>query len=126
MEISAVIALLTKAGPVGVILGIVLLGLMIGVWLRQKGALALGDKTKIVERDELQSINQKLGTIDGRLSDVEHDLSNRPTRRELHEIEISMTRLEGEVTSVGRVTKSTNDAVVRMEDFLLNQGAKKS
>lgn len=92
---------------------------VIGVYLRQKGLVSIGDKTKVIMKDDLSSINTKLGGIDRRLGEVENDLKYRPTRREVHDLELSMTRLETEVISIKETTEKTNRGVNRIEEFMM-------
>lgn len=92
---------------------------LLGILARQKGWIAIGDKTKVVEGDRLNSIDKKLGGIDRRLGDVENDLRHRPTRQEVHDLELSVTRLETKVVSIKETTEKTNRAVNRIEEFMM-------
>lgn len=113
------ISLIDTGGPAGVLTASFLIMAMIGIFARQKGWIALGDKTRVVDNDKLSSIDKKLGGIDRRLGEVESDLKHRPTRREVHDLEISMTRLESEVTSIKDTTEKTNRGVNRIEEFMM-------
>lgn len=111
--------LLKSGGPLGVISAVLIVMTIIGVYLRQKGLVSIGDKKKVVLKGDLSSINTKLGGIDNRLKDVENDLRHRPTRKEVHDLELSMTRLETEVTSIKDTTEKTNRGVNRIEEFMM-------
>jgi archaellum component FlaC len=111
--------LLKSGGPLGIITAVLIVMTVIGVYLRQKGLVSIGDKTKIILKDDLSSINTKLGGIDNRLKDVENDLRHRPTRKEVHDLELSMTRLETEVVSIKDTTEKTNRGVNRIEEFMM-------
>lgn len=113
------LGLLAKGGPLGTLIAMLISVLAIGVLARQKGWLSIGDKTRVVDHDDLSSINSKLGGIDKRLTDVEHDLKNRPTREEVHNLDISVTKLDGRMDGIERVTNATNHAVNRIEEHLL-------
>lgn len=111
--------LLKSGGPLGIITAVLIIMTVVGVYLRQKGLVSIGDKTKVVMKDDLSSINTKLGGIDNRLKEVESDLRHRPTRQEVHDLELSMTRLETEVISIKDTTEKTNRGVNRIEEFMM-------
>lgn len=109
--------LLENGGAIG--MAVVIVVVLGGFFLKFKGWSGFGDREKLVSKDELGRISSKLSTIDGRVSDIEHDLRARPSRSELHGLEISMTKLGGRIATVEMTTKATAAGVTRIEDFLL-------
>ncbi|MDD9910199.1 MAG: hypothetical protein OXR62_10955 [Ahrensia sp.] len=117
--------LIEKGGPFGLILLAMMILVAFGLWLRQRNLLSLGDKTRVVNRDELSQINRRLGDIDGslrvvdkRLTEVEHDIETRPSRKEFHDLEKGFVRLETGFLSVAREVKQTRASVSRIEDHM--------
>lgn len=122
MEIY-LLPLLEKGGFAGaLVVGVVL---MLGVFLRQKGSISIGDETRVVKTHRLDAIDQKLGRIDARLGEVEVDLDNRPTRKEMHDLDKAVTRLDERMEGLGKITSQTNAGVARLEDFMINASTKK-
>lgn len=111
-------SLLNSGGPTGIFAAVIIVMVVIGVYLRQKGFVAIGDKTKVVNKDALASIDNKLGKIDQRLSDVEHDLKGRPTRAEVHDLDISVAKMDERLKSIDRGVHATNEAVTSINDFM--------
>ena len=121
------VSLASKGGVVGpVVVGVVLL---IGVLLRQKGVLSIGDGTKVVRVEHLEAISGKLdgiskevhstkvtvGKLDGRVKDVENDLSNRPTRQELHDLGLLFARMDERFSALTREVKAARETIARVD-----------
>lgn len=64
------------------------------------------------------ALAEGISEIKERLAAVENDITNRPTREEMHRLELSFTRLEGEVRSQGMTIQSTAAAIGRIEDYM--------
>lgn len=116
---SILTALLNKGGPLGLMVAFIFIVMTVGVYLRQKGIVSIGDKTKVVAKDRLASIDTRLGGIERRVTSVESDLKNRPTRREVHDLDIAVTKLDGRLQGLEKVTNSTNHSVLRIEEHML-------
>lgn len=118
--------LLNTGGPLGIIAAVMIITTVVGLWVRQKGILSVGENSKLVSKDRLSSIDNQLGAIDSRLTSVESDLRNRPTREEIHALEIAVTKIDGRIDGVVSVTNATNHAVNRIEEYMLrsNHAAK--
>ena len=128
---AVVMSLLAKGHWLGAV--VIILAFLafvgLGVVLRQKGAVAIGDKTKVVDIDALERIADKLGKVgdavdqtqgavralDDRVKDVEHDLSSRPTRQEMHELEKSNVRSEEQLKALTIEIKATRETVARID-----------
>lgn len=113
------------AGPVGVV--IVALAALAYFVMRRQGWAAFGDKDRMVSTARLDAIDGHLGKIDGqlaavqtRLSHVEGDLEDRPTRTDLHQLQVSMARQDERIIAIERTTTATNASVGRIEAFLLD------
>lgn len=108
--------ILEKGGPAGAI--VVTLVLVVGFVLRNKGWLT-SDKTKVVSNNQLSEISATLGTLGTRMSEMENDLRNRPTKQDFHDLEIKNARLEEQMKGLVKTTTATNHAVGRIEEFLI-------
>ena len=115
-------ALIQQAGPVGATAALLLL-IFYGL-ARAKGWTGFGDKSKMVETSAVEKIDRRLGTIEKRLTDVEQDLHQRPTRQEIHELEKALARQDERIKSVDRTVTATNAAVSRIESFLIDLARK--
>lgn len=111
--------LLNSDGPFGIVAAVMIVTTVVGLWFRQKGMLSVGENSKLVSKDRLSSIDNQLGAIDSRLTSVESDLRNRPTRDEIQALEIAVTKIDGRINGVVGVTNATNHAVNRIEEHML-------
>lgn len=91
--------------------------LVIGFLLRQKNWFSEPDK--VVSNSAITGLSAKVGDLDRRLAVVEHDIEQLPTRGELHEMQISMVRLTEKLAALEHTSTSTNRAVARIEDFMI-------
>lgn len=111
------IDLIKDGGPMGIFVAIAVA--VFGLYLR---ATASSGKAKGPPRtapEELSRIADKVSNIDSRLAEVEHDLENRPTRDEMHQLQLTMTRMGGKIDLLQSITTGTGAAVTRIEDHLL-------
>ena len=120
-----IVSLIEQGGPVGVVVAVVVLLVIVGAFLRQKGIIAFGDQTKVVRRDELGAINHKLKNVDQslrgldrRVQHVETDLQSRPTVKQVHDLEKSFVRMEGKFEAVETDIRATRAAVTRIEEHM--------
>ncbi|MBZ9678911.1 DUF2730 family protein [Mesorhizobium sp. ES1-1] len=102
--------------------GVALTLLVIVAILKLFGFTGIADKSKLVNEGKL---NASLSAIEKRLATVENDITNRPTREEMHRLELSFTRLEGEVRSQGMTIQSTAAAIGRIEDYMYTAAAQR-
>ena len=109
--------LLEQAGPIGGVVAAVAIGLA-GL-IKAMGWTAFGDKSKVVAGQKLERIDASLGEIKQRVGAIETDLKGRPTRQELHDLELSFTRMEGRFQAVEQTVRATNSAVGRIEDHMI-------
>jgi len=124
--------LIEQAGPVGAALGVAILAAG-AVVARAKGWLGFSAQVKsdVPKADtnddvmsELRAINGRLGKFDERITELEHDLASRPTREDIHRIEMSMVRLDERMTALTGNVKATGAGVSRIENFLLELSRK--
>lgn len=121
---SLVPKLIEQAGPVAAGIAVVLLVLFFG--LKWTGLLAtIGDRKKLVDSGQmtevansLAGIKQSLDGLATRMTTVERDIEKRATQDEVHELEISFTRLEGRFDYLESTMKATAAGVTRIEDFM--------
>ena len=106
-----------NAGPIGAVVAAVALGL--ATIIKAMGWTAFGDKSKIVATQKLQKIDGALQSIDRRVGSIETDLQGRPTRKEMHDLELAFTRMQGRFEAVEQNTRATNAAVARIEDHMI-------
>ena len=116
MGFEQALTLYEKAGIWGLV--VVLAVIFTGYTFRNKALLNVSDKDKIVDTGQLDAIDKKLSTIEGRLGTVENDVSNRATREEVHRLELSFTRMEGRFDSLSATTQATANAISRIEEFM--------
>lgn len=118
--------LIEQAGPLGAALGVVVLAAG-AVVARTKGWIGLGTQPKDKDQKseangeimtELRLINTRLGKFDERLGKVEQDLSTRPTHKDMHQLEVSLARMDERMGGLDRTTTATNASVIRIEEFL--------
>lgn len=129
MELEALITMLVEKGGVPGAILLTLLGFGLSVFLifKRMGWTGFGDKSKMVSSRRLDVIDDRLGGIEGhiqgveqRLTRVERDLEDRPTRHELHEIQKTLVRIEERDKGRDDRMKAIGAGVSRVEDFLLN------
>lgn len=97
------------------------------------GFSGIGDKSKLVDNSKMQAVNSgvdavksQLGDIEKRLGAVEQDLQNRPTKEDHHRLELSFTRLEGQVMSQGMTIQATAIAINRIEEFMYQAAVRRN
>lgn len=119
--------LIEQAGPVGAALGVVILTAG-AVLARAKGWFGLSSQPAPKQTkpeangdvmSELRSINARLGSFDARIKEVEHDLASRPTRQDVHRIEMSMVRMDERMAALSKTVETTGIGVTRIENILL-------
>ncbi|MEL6503472.1 MAG: DUF2730 family protein [Pseudomonadota bacterium] len=115
--------LVVAATPVGATIAIFLLGLYgLSKW---KGWAVFGDKAQIVKAEDVKSLSGKISHIEGRLTDIEHDLENRPTLGQVHNIEKIIARMDERMEGLKSTIGSTNAAVGRIEQFMIDYSQRK-
>lgn len=112
--------LLEDGGVVGLLVFAVVI--TVGFVLRYKGFFIPLEKTerKGPVPPEFKALSSRIGQMDARLTDVERDIQHLPTRAEIHEIELQLTRLDGRFGAMEDNTKATSRAVSRIEDFMID------
>ncbi|MHB2265825.1 DUF2730 family protein [Aliihoeflea sp. PC F10.4] len=105
--------------------GVILTVFVMTFILKATGFSLIGDKAKVVDGAKMTNVSagvdvvrQQLSDIDKRLVAVEQDLQNRPTKEDHHRLELSFTRLEGEVRSTNITVQATANGVSRIEEFM--------
>ncbi|CAJ1391650.1 unnamed protein product [Effrenium voratum] len=105
------------AGPVGVVvIGMAVIAYFV---MRQKGWSAFGNKDRLVPTSRLDAIDGRLGKIEGRLTDVERDLENRPTRQEVKELQLGQVRMEERIKAIDEKVDATLAGNLRIQDARL-------
>ena len=124
--------LIEQAGPLGAALGVAILAAG-AVIAKAKGWLGSSPQTKESEQSpeasgevmtELRSINERLGSFDKRIGDIEHDLVSRPTRQDMHKLETGFARMDERMIALNGTTNATGAAVSRIENFLISLSGK--
>ncbi|PZO81618.1 MAG: hypothetical protein DI629_03515 [Mesorhizobium amorphae] len=111
----------------------VLLGLLFPFILKMLG-LVVGDKSKLVGKEEiaataggvddiktrLSGVEKRLGTLEGgmelQLANIAAELRNRPTRDEIHALEKSFIRMEGRFEVIDVATQANRASLMRIEE----------
>lgn len=120
MGIPEILTLVDKGGLAGLILAAfaIMSTVVVGLFFKNKAVVSVSEKAKLVDSTQLDAINTNLGEIEKRLGNVEHDVTSRATRDEVHRLELSFTRMEGRFDSVSSTTQATANAVSRIEQFM--------
>lgn len=120
--------LLTEALKQGGIAGLVVAAtvLVVGTFMRTRGFALVGDKSRLVDSEQLDEVAQgvsamasKFDGLEARVTAVERGLGECATRDEVHDLELAMTRLDGRLDTMFATSKATNASVTRIEDFLI-------
>lgn len=115
------------AGPVGPIaLGFGIFAVVVLLGLKWSGfGFVVGSKKTVVDDGKItavqagiENIETKLGSVEQRLSTVENDVERRATRDEVHQLELSFTRMEARVEAVDARTSAIAHGVSRIEGFM--------
>ena len=100
--------------------------ILLGVIGKMFGFTAIGDKSKLVDDTKIDKLNNgmeaigaRLETIERRITTVEHDVEARPTRQEIHALDLSMAKLDGRMGVFEAEIKAVRATVNRIDDFLL-------
>lgn len=103
--------------------GVVVTLFVIVTLLKFFGFSGIGDKHKLVDESKLSAVsvdistvNQRLTTIDNRLSAVERDMPNRATREDVHRVELKNAEIRGEIRAQSATLQAMQTAIGRMED----------
>lgn len=127
MEVTAtdiLLDLVSRGGPVGLILAILIL--VVGYFIRGKVFSMFGGQTS----DEREShpeneFNQKLDSIESKVKEIEHEMQSRPNRNDYHNLQLSVTKINGRIDRQVDALNRIEGSVIRMEDFLLNYDNRK-
>ena len=122
--------LISGASPIFIGICAVILALFLGLKYAGVG-VAFGNQKKLVDDGQLakvakgvETIGGKLETVEQRLATVEHDLDQRATRTEVHEIQLALARYEGRMSVIEQVGKATNASVERIEGYMFEYGVR--
>jgi hypothetical protein len=113
-------AILAAKGEIAA--SILSVGVIVGGYLaRSKGWFAQIDDAdaKNQSQEILQTLADKVGAMDNRLSRVEGEMEHMPSRNELHAVQIMLAQLDGKIQLVERTTNATSHAVGRLEDHFI-------
>ncbi|CTQ77439.1 DUF2730 family protein [Roseibium alexandrii] len=70
---------------------------------------------------ELQAVNAELH---GRISDLEAVINNLPTREDFHALNLQLTQVSGDISTLSVELTGVRRIATRIDDFLLQQGGK--
>jgi len=73
----------------------------------------------------LSELGEKVDGINNRLTKVEGEMQHLPDKDSQHRLELNMAELLGDMKQMAEAQKATTRTVVRMEEYLLNQGKRK-
>jgi hypothetical protein len=73
-------------------------------------------KTRVASQHE--ALMARLGAHGERLGNVEQALRAIPAKEELHELEIAMTRLQGEMATMSEAMRGQNEIMKRVESLV--------
>lgn len=105
---------------------LILTALAVAVWIGRKDGRANPVSTSKIEGDvkklsnslteKVGSLSARVGKIETSIEDIRRDLDGAPTKADI-------ARLEERIAGVAGHVESTDQAVVRIEQFLLTGGA---
>ena len=113
--------LLQDGGVVGLLVTAIVI--TIGLVLRYKGWIVPAGKSDGLPQSnvpEIKALSSRVALVDKRLADVERDIQHLPTRDEMHQFELSLTRLDGRFGVMEDRSKATASAIARIEDFMID------
>ena len=110
--------ILQEGGPIGALVVIVVL--VTGFVLRQKGLLWFAPGGSAPRAQQLSGLHARVGEIDTRLVSLEHDVRALPGREEIHALQLAHERLAGRLAVLETTAQATKAGVLRVEDFLIN------
>ncbi|WP_158555157.1 DUF2730 family protein [Fulvimarina endophytica] len=93
----------------------------------------IGDRAKVVDPDRLdkvfgsietmsEKLEERFKNLERRVADVESGLSDRPSRAEMHKIQLDFSDLKGRLGVMESVGQQTNAAVQRIEGYMFEYG----
>ncbi|WP_370269220.1 DUF2730 family protein [Nioella sp.] len=94
------------------------LSLLLNFGLSVYGLIASGSRANKVRLDEHEA---RLARHDSRISGVEQTLRTLPSTGDLHKIELSLSRMEGELGIMGQRLQPVAAIAERMQELLLQQ-----
>jgi len=95
---------------------------LVCMWLMTRSRASKDD---LALRDEKhQQLATTVADLDKRASVMEEAIKHIPTQEDLSKLTVSVTKIEGSLESFTVATDSMARAVDRIQDFLLNGGAK--
>jgi len=110
--------LLKDGSVVGLLVTIIVF--TVGLVLRYKGWFVPSSKSGTATTPQITALASRVALVDSRLADVERDIQHLPTRDEMHEFELSLTRLDGRFGVMEDRSKATASAIARIEDFMID------
>lgn len=122
-ERYGLLGLVVAASSILVVLGTVFV-------LKRSGFTAFGDKSKLVDdakidgvardvKDIKETLGDQISRVERRVTAVERDVQDRPTKTEIHNLQLALARMEGRFDLTESAVRATGASVTRMEDFLL-------
>lgn len=114
MEVEALKWALENGGIVGSAFGIIVVS--VGIYMRFRPS-SPPDVTNA-------ALGERVDAIDRRLARVESDIEHLPTRKEMHEMQIDITRLQTELKAIAKTTGETRAGITRIEGILIDLGSK--
>ncbi|MCF1744637.1 DUF2730 family protein [Paradevosia shaoguanensis] len=100
---------------ISVATGLISIGTMIYVWLTSQ--------SKVNEAD-IRDLHKKVSEQDGRLQGFENALKNMPDKDTVHDLDMKVSELNGQIRVVSESMKAVERTAQRIENFLLDQAKK--
>ena len=125
---AGIVELAKSAGPAVAAIVCVIVVMFFGLKWTGVG-FTIGSKKTLVDDDKMDGvaagithIGDRLDEIDKRVTAVERDIDQRPTKDDFFEVKLALARYEGEMKVIKEVGKQTNATVERIENFMLESG----
>ncbi|MGR3484052.1 MAG: DUF2730 family protein [Paracoccaceae bacterium] len=99
-------------------LGVITMVLLLGYILRSKAWL--GREGKVVSTTALATLTEKVSNIDTRVAVVENQIEELPTRQEMHDTEVALTRIDGRLDGMEQLQAASGRQLTRIEDFMID------
>lgn len=112
--------LLKHGGPYGILVGAVVI--IVGLALRGRALDMLKPASAPApasETSRLEDLSKEVANVNQRLTSVERDLRDLPTREEIHALNVAQTQFSERLIALDRTATTTSRAVTRIEDYMI-------
>lgn len=70
----------------------------------------------------LEEIDSRLNQHAERMNNLEQEVKHLPDQNSVHELQVSLVSMSGDIKVMAQTTRSTSESVKRLEEWALKQG----